>query len=168
MKILLPLAAFFICYFNSHGQQDIENTLQKLNKHSVPYITNDELNLQPHFILLDARGNQEYAVSRLPGAVWIGYKDFNASKIQDLIPNKNTPIVVYCSIGVRSEKIGEKLIKLGYSQVLNLYGGIFDWKNKGNLVYNSKGHATDSVHVYNKHWGNLLTNGKKAYNKDEF
>ncbi len=139
MKILLPLVAFFLCFLNSHGQQDIENTLQKLNNHSVPYITTDELNLQSQFTLLDAREKQEYAVSKLPGAVRIGYTNFNPTNIQTIIPDKNTPIVVYCSIGVRSEKIGEELIKLGYTQVLNLYGGIFDWKNKGYLVYNSKG-----------------------------
>ena len=40
-------------------------------------------------------------------------------------------IIVYCSIGVRSEDIGEKLKELGYTKILNLYGGIFDWKNKG-------------------------------------
>jgi hypothetical protein len=70
---------------------------------------------------------------------------------------------VYCSVGYRSERIGEKLLKLGYTDVVNLYGGIFEWKNQGLDVYNSSNYPTDSVHTYNKSWGKWLVKGIKVY-----
>jgi predicted sulfurtransferase len=49
-------------------------------------------------------------------------------KLQKVI-DKNTPIVVYCSIGVRSEKIGE-LIKLGYKMSITCMAEFFEYKNE--------------------------------------
>ena len=71
--------------------------------------------------------------------------------------------LVYCSIGVRSENIGEKLQQLGYTNVYNLYGGIFEYKNEGGTVYNLQNKPTDSVHTYNKKWSKYLTKGNKVY-----
>ncbi|MEN8818965.1 MAG: rhodanese-like domain-containing protein, partial [Polaribacter sp.] len=51
----------------------------------------------------------------------------------------------------------------GYTNVLNLYGGIFEWKNKGNLVFDSNGNATEKIHVFSKEWSKWLLKGKKVY-----
>ena len=51
--------------------------------------------------------------------------------------SKSDTIVLYCSIGYRSEKIGEKLVEMGYGHVFNLYGGIFEWVNRDLPVYNA-------------------------------
>jgi len=112
-------------------------------------------------VLLDAREPNEFLVSHLPGAVHIGFSNFAPHEVAAVVPHKDTPIVVYCSLGIRSEEISEKLKKSGYTQVKNLYGGIFEWKNKGFRVVNRYGKATDSVHVFSKHWGQWLTNGIK-------
>ena len=72
-------------------------------------------------------------------------------------------IVVYCSLGIRSEKISEKLKAEGYSNVRNLYGGIFEWKNKGFEVFDSEGKETEKVHAYSKSWSKWLKNGEKIY-----
>jgi predicted sulfurtransferase len=79
------------------------------------------------------------------------------------LTNKNSKIVVYCSLGIRSEDIGEKLKKAGYKNVYNLYGGIFEFKNQNLSIYNSKGNTTDSIHAYSKTWGKWLKNGIKIY-----
>ncbi|MEO9662564.1 MAG: rhodanese-like domain-containing protein, partial [Maribacter dokdonensis] len=99
----------------------------------------------------------------LKNAIWVGYKTFDEQKVLESLPDKTQPIIVYCSIGVRSEDIGEKLKELGYTKILNLYGGIFDWKNKGGQVFNDKEIPTDSVHAFSKHWGKLLQEGIKVY-----
>ena len=78
------------------------------------------------------------------------------------IPKSDT-IVVYCSIGYRSERIGEKLLAAGYKNVFNLYGGIFDWKNNDRVVVDSKNEPTEKVHSYNKTWGLFLDKGEKVY-----
>lgn len=112
------------------------------------------------FLFLDAREKEEYNVSHLQGARFVGYKNFALTALQD-VP-KNTPIVVYCAIGKRSDAITEKLQKAGYANVRNLYGGIFEWVNQGHPVYNNNG-RTDSVHAYGRFWGHWLERGKKVY-----
>ena len=66
-------------------------------------------------------------------------------------------------MGYRSERIGEKLQKMGFTNVKNLYGGIFDWKNQDFEVVGMDNLATDSVHTYNKSWSKWLYKGIKVY-----
>jgi predicted sulfurtransferase len=66
-------------------------------------------------------------------------------------------------VGYRSEKVGEKLQELGFQNVKNLYGGIFQWKNEGFEVENSLSMPTDSVHTYNKRWSKWLLKGVRVY-----
>lgn len=149
---------------SAYGQTKMDRALQLYNKGSVPYIQVQDLNPSEDVLLLDTREPEEYAVSHLQDALWVGHKDFDADRFTKEHPNKQRPIVVYCSIGVRSENIGETLQALGYANVQNLYGGIFAWKNGNGTVYNGQGQPTDSVHAFNRIWGRLLDNGIKVYN----
>ncbi len=65
-------------------------------------------------------------------------------------------IVVYCSVGVRSDKIAKEIIDAGYTKVHNMLGGIFEWINKGHPVYDTSGNPTPYVHAYSK-FGELLS-----------
>ena len=112
------------------AQNRLAKTLKSLNNESVPYIQGDALFGMHHITLLDARELEEFEVSHLKDAIWVGAKAFKTDSVSAIIKDKNTAIVVYCSIGVRSEKIGEKLIAAGYTNVKNLYGGIFEWKKR--------------------------------------
>lgn len=153
----------------SWAQDDLGKILERYNSNSVSYILVTELNeLQKSgeaIVILDAREPNEFSTSHLKGARYIGYNDFNAERLARLDLNKETPIVVYCTIGVRSENIGEKLLELGFKQVYNLWGGIVSWKNTDFNVYNNSGTVTDSVHVYGKSWDKWLTNGIGVYDK---
>ena len=132
-----------------------------LLSHSVPEITVDSLKkMDSSVILLDARETNEFKVSSIKGAKYVGYDNFSMSSVNN-IP-KDVKIVVYCSVGYRSEKITEKLIKAGYHNVSNLYGGIFDWVNKGNTVY-CNNTETQRIHAYNRVWGQWLKKGEKVY-----
>jgi rhodanese-related sulfurtransferase len=106
-------------------------------------------------VLLDTREKPEHDVSRLAGSIWIGYDDFDISRIDSL--HRDTEIIVYCSVGYRSSKIGSELKESGFTHVKNLYGGIFKWVNEGRNIYNN-GKQTMKVHAYNKKWGRFLTN----------
>ena len=135
--------------------------LKKLLKHNVPEISVDSLNkIASEAILLDAREIDEFNVSHLNNAKWVGYKKFSLDSLHNI--NKNLPIVVYCSVGYRSEKVTEKLINAGFTNVKNLYGGIFEWKNNKLDVFDVNG-ITDNVHPYNNTWGLWLKNGNKVY-----
>ena len=159
---IIPLLLF--CSNLLHSQKSIDKVLKTYNNNSVPYISSQELSkLDNNIILLDAREANEYEVSHLKNAIAIGYNKFDSKIISGKIPDKNKKIIVYCSLGVRSEKIGEKLLKLGYTNVYNLYGGIFDWKNNNFAVVDSTNQVTENVHAFSKSWGKYLTKGNKIY-----
>jgi rhodanese-related sulfurtransferase len=106
--------------------------------------------------VLDAREPKEYAVSHIPGAVNCGYDRFDLSQLEGL--DKTRPIVVYCSIGYRSEKIAQKLTKAGFTNVSNLYGSIFEWANRGYPMLGPDEQPTARLHTYNRSWGRWVTN----------
>lgn len=137
--------------------------LKKLLSHTVPEMQVQQLAADTSgVLLLDAREPKEFAVSHLTGALHVGYDDFKLTAMPDSLA-KDRPIVVYCSVGYRSEKVAEQLRAAGYSQVSNLYGGIFEWVNQGNPVVDSRGSVTQRVHAYSRTWGVWLKKGKKVY-----
>lgn len=122
----------------------------------VPAIDVDSLRArQPNTLILDAREPAEYAVSHIEGAIPCGYDRFD-KKILDSL-DKSKPVVVYCSIGYRSEKIAQKLQKAGFTDVSNLYGSIFEWVNRGYPVVNANGQPTQQIHTFNRAWGRWVT-----------
>ena len=148
----------------SYCQETLSKLLEKHNKESVPYIYVKQLEKQTvPPILLDAREWPEYKVSHLKNAIYVGYDEFKIESIQKKIPNKNTRIVVYCSLGIRSDSIANRLKKAGYNNVENLYGGIFEWKNNNLPIYNSIEKTTDSIHAFSKAWGKWVKKGIKVY-----
>ncbi len=102
------------------------------------------------YTFLDAREESEFEVSHIENAVYIGYDDFDIRTVEHI--DKSQPIIIYCSIGYRSEKIGKKLKKAGFQNVQNLYGSIFEWVNQHHPIYDSENKATNQIHTYNKKW----------------
>ncbi len=157
----------FICLLSAafgFSQKKLEKLLEKHNTEEIPYIYVKDLKSYPEdVILLDAREPKEYATSHLKDAIPVGYDFFSLDSTTQKIPNKDSKIVVYCSLGIRSEDIAEKLKKAGYKNVFNLYGGIFQWKDNDQKVYNLKEKETDSVHTFNKDWSKWLEKGVKVY-----
>ncbi len=145
---------------NPKFQQKIESTID----HTVTTISCQRLYKKlntPELYILDAREQSEYNVSHLPKSLCVGYDDFNKNSVAH-IP-KDAIVVLYCSIGYRSEKIGEKLKKLGYQRVYNLYGGLFEWSNQQLPLENAKQQSTTKVHAYSKDWGRWIDKGEKVY-----
>lgn len=129
---------------------------------NVPEISVSDLDSVQHNVqLLDARERNEYEVSHLEDAQWVGYDDFDLERVANL--PKDTAIVVYCSVGYRSEKVVEQLQAAGFTNVQNLYGGIFEWANEEKSVVDPKGEPTNKVHAFDRVWGVWLNKGKKVY-----
>lgn len=163
-KTVLYIAVLFS--ISGFSQESLSELLNKFNKETVPYVSVEELAMpKTNAILLDAREPKEYEVSHLKNAICVGYDNFKLKKVKKDVPNKDTPIIVYCSLGIRSETIAAKLKKAGYTNVRNLYGGIFEWKNKDFTVFNSKEKETDSIHTFSKEWSKWLKKGEKIYPK---
>ncbi|AXE19673.1 rhodanese-like domain-containing protein [Runella rosea] len=164
MRKLLLLLMFF-SWFKPNAQTNsraYKVMLEGMYKHTVPTISCKDLKKeQSQVVLLDTRAKREFEVSHLPEARWVGYEEFDLKKVDNL--PKNTPIVVYCTVGVRSERIGEKLKAAGFQNVRNLYGSIFEWVNQGNPIVDTQAKPTQKVHAYSRSWGIWLNKGEKVY-----
>lgn len=147
--------------FSQIKTPEFKEMLDDMYDHTVPLMSVDSLKHLKNVYLLDTREKEEFEVSHLKNARNVGYIWFDMRKVYD-IP-KDATIVVYCSVGYRSEKIGEKLLKNGYHNVYNLYGSIFEWVNEGNPIYKTNGVQTTEIHTYNKNWSKWVLKGTKVY-----
>ena len=154
---------FLLLFSVSLNGQSIKKLLKKHNTESVEYAYVDKTKANSDVILLDARELKEFNVSHIKNAIHVGYDHFNLEKTTTKLTDKNATVIVYCSVGIRSEDIAEKLQKAGYKNVFNLFGGIFEWKNKRNTVVDSNNNPTEKVHTFSKEWSKWLKKGVKVY-----
>lgn len=110
-------------------------------------------------VLVDARAAEEFAVGHLAGArLWRQGADRGA------IPD-GRPLVVYCSLGIRSAEVVAALQRSGsvqvHNQVHNLAGGIFQWANEGRPLV-ARGRPVHVVHPFNGFWGLFLEAKRRA------
>ncbi len=137
---------------------------------SVPQLGSDSLAARlatadsSSLLLFDTRPVEEYAISRLRGAIRVdpdmGAEEFVAT-YGDTLQNKS--LVFYCSVGYRSstfiQRIRQAANSTGYSSIANLRGGLFRWYNENRPLHAET--QVDTVHPYNKRWGKLLKKKKK-------
>ena len=161
LLILLLINSMFM-----QAQNRIEQALDEYADGSVEYISTDELakliSNNQNVQILDTRKKEEFEVSRLENAIHVGYKNFEINQFQDQL-NINQQIIVYCSIGVRSEEIGEKLKTAGFENVKNLRGGLFKWFNEDRQIIDDNDKSTHNIHGYNKKWSRYLKRGEVVY-----
>lgn len=132
-------------------------------KYDVEHIDNQALkalSAKKDVILFDVRESREFEVSHIEDAIRID-PDMNAKEFLELHADKlyNKVAVFYCSVGVRSslmlEKLKDKLPVAGVSEAYNLEGGAFKWHND-QISLVSDGQLTRDIHPYNAYWGRLV------------
>jgi len=161
VRILFFLILFAGTLSISKGQSlPYQILLKGLYDASFPLIKPEQISNLSNYQVLDAREKVEYQVSHLENALWVGHDTFNLTTVEKL--DKTKPVLIYCTVGVRSEKIGKLLQQEGFSRVYNLYGGIVHWVNEGRPIF-ANGKPTLQVHTYSKPWGIWLTKGEKVY-----
>lgn len=161
MRIIL---FFLLIGFNSFGQSADYQKMLKTYYNDFPTISCTQAAKKignPSIIFLDTREKKEFNISHIKGATCVGYDKFTLSSMR-LVP-KDAEIIVYCSIGARSQNIGEKLKKAGYTNVKNLYGGFFQWNNSGLQKIDSNGNSTIRIHGFSENWGKWITKGSIVY-----
>ena len=77
------------------------------------------------YIILDTRSQEEYDEGHIPGAIVIAHDEI-AEKAEQLLPDKDQLLLVYCRSGRRSKIAAEALVQLGYTNIKE-FGGIIDW-----------------------------------------
>ena len=116
-------------------------------------------------LLLDIRDPEEYAVSRLPGAIWVNPSASAETALIQMGDVRGKTIVVYCSVGKRSSIFAEReqlaLKEMGAVSIANLERGIFGWHNAERTLVDANG-ATDAVHPYDAVWKQYVERKAKA------
>ena len=80
---------------------------------------------EENYIILDVRTHEEFAAGHIPGAIVIPNETIGSEEIPQL-PDKDQLILVYCRSGNRSKQASDKLVQLGYTNIVE-FGGIIDW-----------------------------------------
>ena len=115
--MLLPMLLLVGCT----SKQENINTYRQINMEEATKIMNNEKN----YIILDVRRPDEFAEGHISNAINIPNENIGTEEIPEL-PNKNQLILVYCRSGRRSKEASEKLVALGYTNIIE-FGGIIDW-----------------------------------------
>jgi rhodanese-related sulfurtransferase len=88
--------------------------------------TKRRLDAGEKFILIDAREDSEWSRGHIPGAIHLS-RGVLERDIERTVPDKNTPIVLYCGGGFRSALAADNLQKMGYRNVISMDGGWRGW-----------------------------------------
>ena len=120
MKKIIPFLIALLLLAGC-GAQSEESTYRQVNAEEAASMMEEESG----YIILDVRTAQEYSEKHIPGAINIPNETIGADDIPEL-PDKDQLILIYCRSGNRSKQASEKLVKLGYTNVVE-FGGIHDW-----------------------------------------
>jgi sulfur-carrier protein adenylyltransferase/sulfurtransferase len=100
--------------------------IREVNVHNVHAALED----LKDFVLLDVREKDEWDEGHLPKAVFLP-RGFLEVKVEKMVADKTTPLIVYCAGGVRSALAAKSLQEMGYTNVVSMAGGYGEWKNNG-------------------------------------
>lgn len=84
------------------------------------------LDARPDAVLLDVREEEEYITGHASGALLLPLDELSDESAQDLIPDPDTPVLVYCRSGVRSHAAALRLEEFGYREIYDL-GSLVGW-----------------------------------------
>ncbi|MFZ7120703.1 MAG: rhodanese-like domain-containing protein [Eubacteriaceae bacterium] len=115
LTLLITLVSFMLCGCS------VNNVVKSITPQEVKEKMGDNADI----ILLDVRTQEEYDQGHIPGSILLPL-DKLESQIENVIPNKNAEIIIYCRSGNRSAKAADLLEQLGYKDISDL-GGIIDW-----------------------------------------
>src|SRR4051812_8107073 len=104
--------------------------LLKATKAQIREITPEQAAQEQGATFLDVREADEFDQGTIPGSVFIP-RGFLELQVEGKIPDKSTPVIVYCAGGARSAFAARDLATLGYTDVLSMAGGFNQWKNEG-------------------------------------
>ena len=125
MKKLIPILLSALIFTGCAGPSNQQTKTYR-------QITMDEavtmMAQETGYIILDVRRPEEYAAGHIPNAINVPNESIGTSDIPEL-PDKNQLIMVYCRSGRRSKEASAKLVKLGYTNIVE-FGGILDWKGE--------------------------------------
>ena len=124
MRKLLPILLSALLFTGCASSNNQTNTYRQISMGEAVDMMSEETG----YIILDARRADEFATGHIPGAINVANESIGTDELPEL-PDKNQLIMVYCRSGRRSKEAAEKLVKLGYTNIVE-FGVILDWKGE--------------------------------------
>ena len=125
MKKLIPILLSALMFTGCAGTSNNQtNTYRQITMDEAVTMMAQETG----YIILDVRRPDEFAAGHIPNAINVPNESIDTDDIPEL-PDKDQLIMVYCRSGRRSKEASEKLVKLGYTNIVE-FGGILDWKGE--------------------------------------
>ena len=125
MKKLIPILLSALMFTGCAGTSNSQtNTYRSITMDEAVTMMAQETD----YIILDVRRPDEFAAGHIPNAINVANETIGTAEIPEL-PDKDQLIMVYCRSGRRSKEASEKLVKLGYTNIVE-FGGILDWKGE--------------------------------------
>lgn len=109
---------------------DAKTRIKEVQASQLPAL----LKTNPAIKLIDTREESEYAAGHVAGAQWLG-KGVIERDIETAVPDKSTPLYLYCGGGFRSALAADALQKMGYTDVVSVDGG---WRVLKDLLPTTK------------------------------
>ena len=151
LAVLLVAAGIFISMRERGIYTFWHNKVERVSSSIGQRVMNTETPM-----IIDARTPEEFEVSHIENAV------LYTEKMLDNI-DENQALMIYCTVGVRSNSLANELSKKGFKHVYELKTGILGWKNESFPVVNQENELTEDVHVYNAFFSRFLKQGKAVY-----
>ena len=124
MKKLIPILLSTLLFTGCASSNNQANTYRSITMDDAVTMMAQETG----YIILDVRRPDEFSAGHIPNAINVPNETIGTDEIPEL-PNKDQLIMVYCRSGRRSKEASEKLVKLGYTNIVE-FGGILDWKGE--------------------------------------
>ena len=121
MRRLIPFLLSLLLLAGCAAPVDSEASYQQISMDEAIAIMESESD----YIILDVRTPEEFADKHIPDAINIPNETIGTEDIPEL-PDKDQLILVYCRSGNRSKQASDKLVGLGYTNIVE-FGGINDW-----------------------------------------
>ena len=121
LKYIITLFASVVLLLCGCTGEDAQAAYQQINMDEAITMMEEESG----YIILDVRTPEEYAEKHIPNAINVPNESIGTVEVLEL-PDKDQLILVYCRSGNRSKQASEKLVELGYTQIVE-FGGINDW-----------------------------------------
>ena len=125
MKRILPLFPLLLLLLTGCGG-NASNTSSESDYQQISQEEAKEMMDTQDVIILDVREQDEYDSGHIPGAVLLPVGTIDEDTAAEVIPEKDSTVLVYCRSGNRSKTASSALAELGYTNIYE-FGGINTW-----------------------------------------
>ena len=124
MKRILPLLLSLFLLLTGCGRNSADSSYQTITQEEAKEMMDSQ-----KVIILDVREQDEYDSGHIPGAVLLPVGTIDETTAAEVIPEKDSTLLVYCRSGNRSKTASSTLAELGYTSIYE--GNVKEFSQNG-------------------------------------